>query len=144
MRPNCYDRIIANMVLMNTPALPEFLSAAIYALKPGGKLVCTMTHPCFWPKYKDYDTEPWFKYNREIFVETPFTISLSRKAKLRATHIHRPLSQYMDSINEVGFDIECLNEPMPASKVQSLYPAIWRYPRYMALRLAKPITQMSH
>ena len=50
-----------------------------------------ITHPFFWPKYWGYESEEWYKYNEEIFIENEFSISFEKEMG-KTTYIHRPLS----------------------------------------------------
>jgi len=53
------DLVIANMVLMNVLNLRAFVTAAHRILRPGGALIFSISHPCFWPFYYGYAQEPW-------------------------------------------------------------------------------------
>lgn len=125
---------VANMMLQDAPNLAGVLNAISKVLKLHGCLVITITHPLFWPEYWNYASAPWFRYDREVAIEAPFTISLEEHPVGWTTHFHRPLQQYFTSLKRSGFRIEQLLEPMPSASVAKLYPAPWRYPRFLALR----------
>ena len=127
---------VAVMTLMTAPDLRGFAKALASLLPAGALFVATLTHPWFWPKYWGYDNEPWFQYELETFIEAPFVIS-RRRTETRTTHIHRPLEQYVSVFAEEGFRLDGLAEPTPPSKVQALYPAPWRFPRFLGLRWQK-------
>ncbi len=129
--PEQFDVVVANMVLMDAPNLDTFLTAAACVTKRGGKLIFSITHPCFWPKYYGYADAEWFKYNRELMIESPFKISAMPDGAPKSTHIHRPMETYIRELTKAGFRIERLDEPFPASDVQNLYPVPWHYPRYL-------------
>jgi SAM-dependent methyltransferase len=132
--PERADLVVAHMTLMDAPSLGGFLSAARVALRPGGVLVATLTHPWFWPQYWGYDSAPWFHYSDEILIEAPFVISLDDQPIGTTTHIHRPISTYLTTLVDTGFELQRVCEPMPTSEVERLYPKPWANPRYIALR----------
>jgi len=127
---------VATMTLMTTPNLPRFAEALRELLQDGGKFVAVVTHPCFWPRYWGYEEADWFDYEREIFIEAPFVISLRRTPHF-TTHIHRPLEQYLTTFADLGFSIEKVVEPMPPAEIEALYPMPWQFPRFLGLRWVK-------
>ena len=129
---------VAVMTLMTAPDVRGLAKALAGVLRTHARFIATLTHPCFWPRYWGYEREPWFRYDRETFIEAPFVIS-TRQTALRTTHIHRPLEHYLTVFAEEGFALEALAEPMPASDVQSLYPRRWEFPRFLGLRWKKVV-----
>jgi SAM-dependent methyltransferase len=129
---------VAVMTLMTAPNLRAFAKTLAGLLPVHTKFVATLTHPCFWPRYWGYDSEPWFRYDREIFIEAPFVIS-KRQTKVRTTHIHRPLEAYLNVFGEAGFLVDAVAEPMPTPDVDTLYPKRWQFPRFLGLRWNKVV-----
>lgn len=127
---------VAVMTLMTAPDLRGFAKALAALLRTRARFVATLTHPCFWPRYWGYEEAPWFRYERETFIEAPFVIS-KRRTEVRTTHIHRPLEQYLNVFAEQGFRLDALAEPMPAPEVEALYPRPWKFPRFLGLRWEK-------
>ena len=127
---------IAVMSLMTTPDLKVFARTTATVLERGARFIATLCHPCFWPRYWGYDSNPWFSYSKEIFIEAPFVIS-GHRTDIRTTHIHRPLDRYVDAFSDAGFMLEALVEPMPPVEIQNLYPAPWAFPRFLGLRWVK-------
>lgn len=126
---------VANMVLQDTPTLGATLGAVARLLRKDGMLVCTLTHPCFWPAYWGYEGADWYDYGTEIAIEAPFRISSVRRAVGVTTHFHRPLSQYISALQTAGFQVSAMMEPLPRKAVQRLYPQPWKFPRFLALRV---------
>jgi len=124
---------VANMVLMNSLDLHFLIRAVGRLLNEGGLLVVTVTHPWFWPQYWGYADADWFCYEREIIVEAPFAISKEMTNRV-TTHVHRPLFTYTRALNEAGFNIDFLDEPMPDPEIRALYPMPWDFPRFLAFR----------
>jgi SAM-dependent methyltransferase len=127
---------VANMTLMTTPDLRGFAKALASLLQDGARFVATLCHPCFWPRYWGYETEAWFDYAKETFIEAPFVISNCR-TEVRTTHVHRPLELYVNVFADAGFRLETLVEPMPTPKIEVLYPQPWKFPRFIGLRWVK-------
>jgi SAM-dependent methyltransferase len=125
------DLVIANMVLMNVLDLRGFIGAARRVLRPGGAFIFSMSHPCFWPIYYGYAQEPWYRYDREIIIESPFRITAEPDCVLASTHLHRPLETYIRAFVGEGLFIEVLREPMPPPEIEALYSAPWEFPRYL-------------
>lgn len=98
-----FDLAVANMVLMDALDL-EGICSAIARLARGGRVLATITHPAFWPLYWGYARNAGFDYSKELVIEAPFKTS-SHDFSLPATHIHRPLSRYLQVFCQAGFNI---------------------------------------
>ena len=125
-----FDIAVANMTLMDCLHLDATVQAIAKVLRRGSPLVCTITHPWYWPIYWGYHDQPWFNYREEISIEAPFRITAER-TQLLTTHIHRSLERYMSSLAMGGFVIEKLLEPMPPPTTNG---PVWSFPRYLAFR----------
>jgi SAM-dependent methyltransferase len=132
-RHGSFTLALANMTLMDVLDLDGAVESVARLLKPGGTFVFTITHPCFWPKYKEYEGADWFEYMEEIIIESPFEISLGERA-CPATHVHRPLSAYLRTLRQAGFAVEVIEEPMPPPEVEGKYPSNWAFPHFLAVR----------
>lgn len=130
-REEPFDIAVANMTLMDCLDLGLAIRSIRKTLVPGGTLVATITHPCFWPRYWEYEDEAWFQYSTEIVLEAPFEIS-HQKTALLSTHVHRPLEMYVDVLARERFSVVALVEPMPPAEVEARYPKPWQVPRYLA------------
>jgi SAM-dependent methyltransferase len=115
--PASFTLVIANMVLMNAPSLRASIRALASLLRPGGRLVFSITHPWFWPAYCGYERARWFAYPRVMAVRSRFRISLDQKNLLPSTHIHRPLEVYLNVLSQAGLSLEQIREPLPPSSV---------------------------
>ncbi len=134
--PHSFSLAVANMTLMTALDLLGLLRAVARLLHTSAHFVFTVTHPCFWPHYWGYDRADWFQYSQEITVEAPFKISFD-VADVVTTHVHRPLSHYMNSLIEVGFRIEVVIEPFPPSDTDPEYLRTWQQPRFLAVRCVR-------
>ena len=133
-----FSTVVANMVLMTCVDLESCVKAVFDVLSPRGRLVATITHPCFWPSYRGYSEEPWFRYDQELIIEAPFRIS-NESTGYVTTQIHRPLSAYTDVLSKTGFVIERVLEPYPDKTGHDLYPERWKSPRFLAFRAFAPV-----
>lgn len=129
-----FDACVSNMVFMADPEWLISMRHIFDLLKPDGHLYFTVTHPCFWPRYWNYQNESWFDYKQELFIEGEFGTSLVKPIGT-TTHIHRPLSQYFDGIVSSGFVVESVEEPYPISQVPEGY--IYEYPRFIFFKCRK-------
>jgi SAM-dependent methyltransferase len=124
---------IANMSLSTIPDLKEAVSTLAQLIVPGGHVIATVPHPCFWPEYWGYATADWFDYWSDISIEAQFRISLER-SEMSTTHVHRPLATYINAFAECGLQIELLEEPLPTELAQSCDALRSRYPRFLGWR----------
>ncbi|MCD4783284.1 MAG: methyltransferase domain-containing protein [Candidatus Eremiobacteraeota bacterium] len=128
---------IANMTLMTTISLKKFVRSIWKILMPKSHFIITITHPCFWPIYWEYADKEWFDYKKEIPIEGIFKISLETSHGFVTTHIHRPIEKYISCLIEEGFIINRIVEPMPDKNVESKYPTVWKFPRFLGIHCIK-------
>lgn len=130
----CFDMCVSNMVLTCDPIFRSSLKKINNLMHKSGSLLIMITHPCFWPKYWNFEQEPWFAYNKEIFIEHDFSISLV-KSMGKATYIHRPMDMYISAIKDANFEIEDIKEPYPLCIVPKEYQ--YEYPRFLYIKCKK-------
>lgn len=128
-----FSLAIANMTFMTCLNLRAVLNAVWTILREDGVLCFTIAHPCFWPQYWSYASEPWFSYKAELIIEAPFRIS-NEQSSLLTTHVHRSLEQYFSCLKDAGFAVDELVEPIPTNEIHAQYPEPWRFPRFIAIR----------
>lgn len=128
------DACVANMVFMSDPEWLQSIRHIYDILEQDGHFYVMITHPCFWPKYWNYQDEEWFCYNEEIYIENNFSISLE-KTMGKTTYIHRSLEQYMDGLIKTGFGIQKIEEPYPSMPVPEGYS--YSYPRFLFIKCRK-------
>lgn len=123
------DLVVANMVLMDVISLDRFCIAMSGLLKGGGRAVLTITHPAFWPFYWGYSSNQGFDYSEVITVEAPFRTS-TRKYRSTTTHIHRPISDYVNALAAAGLKITEFEE-LRGTEAPQRFP----FPRFLALEV---------
>lgn len=69
-----FDTAISNMAVSCSPDLASLLVASRQALKKNGLFLFTIPHPCFWPIYWGYSSDPTYEYNKTFAVEGEFKI----------------------------------------------------------------------
>lgn len=104
-----FDRIVANMVLMDLPVLDPLLAAIHQVLQPTGRLIATLPHPCF------------FHYPRQTDPASGqpgrLVSGYLRPAVWRIdsfgghNHYHRSLTAYAEALRGAGLAITRLYEP---------------------------------
>lgn len=126
-----FDVAVANMVLMDVLDLAAVCSA-VASLARGHRVLATITHPCFWPTYWGYVGHVGFDYNSELIVEAPFKTSDVDYA-LPATHVHRPISTYLEVFRESNIQVTALHE-LRGPEPKSSFP----FPRFFAVEASVP------
>ena len=116
------------MVIMDTGNLSTFLSA-LYKIGRKSRIVLTLTHPAFWPKYWGYENDEKFDYLGEQWIESNFKTSAQTYSEV-TTHIHRPIEMYMNGLAEAGFTDITLDELRGPEPVEA-FP----YPRFLAIKI---------
>lgn len=99
LKPDYYDIIVSNFVLMDVSELQNATESMYKVLKPEGLVFCIIPHPCF------DGVKPYLKtqlvektWNTDVF-STPFKV------------FHRPLTEYWTAFSQAGFQITNLVEP---------------------------------
>ena len=131
-----FTTAVASMTLMDCLNLDSFIEATAGMMDVGGSLVATITHPWYWPVYWGYHNADWFQYDREIILEAPFRTS-TEITRYVTTHVHRPLSSYIEALLKAGLMLDRIDEPFPDDNTQALFPERWEYPRFLAFRATK-------
>jgi SAM-dependent methyltransferase len=114
-----FARVIANTVLMDAADGAALLREVGRLLRPGGRFVASLLHPCFEvPGHSDWALEVTpagdrlmrrvWRY-RELF-STPDYLAEDQPAPI--IRYHRPLSWYMGRLREAGLLIDTLDEPL--------------------------------
>jgi len=98
-----FDAVIANMVLMDIPDYEPALHACVAALKPGGSLIYSLSHPCFEEESARWGEQGHVAVNdylREYAIPQTF-----------ASRFHRPLSHYLNATIQAACTLQRFIEP---------------------------------
>jgi 2-polyprenyl-3-methyl-5-hydroxy-6-metoxy-1,4-benzoquinol methylase len=130
--PNSFDVVIANMVFMDIPDYEAALRNCGTALRPTGKLIFSILHPCFEEAGSAWKAQGYVAvrdYFRERAIEQTY-----------GYFIHRPISTYLNSVVRAGCLIQQVLEPQLEPAIAAQYDAE-RYtwvPGYLVIFATKP------
>jgi 2-polyprenyl-3-methyl-5-hydroxy-6-metoxy-1,4-benzoquinol methylase len=131
-----FDAAMCNMALFDIADIDPLLRALSRLLRPGGRFVFSVMHPCFNNAYtthvaemEDRDGETTFRYG--IVVRRYMTPGVAKGAAIRGQpvpqlYFHRPLQVLLASVFEAGFAIDALEErAFPPDHPPGRHPLTW-------------------
>lgn len=98
-----FDAVVVNMVLMDIPDDAAAIRNCVAALRPGGSLIITLSHPCF-----EEETAAW---ERQGYVAVPEYLAEYTVPQAFSVRCHRPLSHYLNLLIEAGCTLRRIEEP---------------------------------
>lgn len=115
-RAGPFDRIVANMVLMDLPELGALLAAVRQALAPAGRFIFTLPHPCFFQQKSERDPATGQMFCRVTGYLQPAVWQIESFGGHR--HYHRSLTDYFEALRASRLAVTRLYEPpqMPYSE----------------------------
>ena len=125
-----FDVVVCNMALMDMPNAEGALREAARVLKPWGRIVASMVHPCFdlgedsgWVVEKVGPSTTVFRKVSRYRAASPKRAHWRGEAERIwfTTSYHRPLSWYFRALRNAGFVVSTFEEPEPTEefKVES-------------------------
>ena len=103
-----FARIVANMVLMDIPRLDALVRDVRQVLEPGGKLIWTMQHPCFFNLKSERDAQGQLFKKLRGYLEP----EVWRMEGFGGhNHYHRSLTFYFDLLRANRMAVTRLFEP---------------------------------
>ncbi len=127
------------MSFMDIPEIGRALDEVYRALKPGGFLQFSITHPCFeTPHRRTLRDEKGRAYAREVgnyfrnlrgevieilFGSVPREIR-ERLPKFKVPRYTRTISQWLNLVMEKGFILERIEEPQPSDEIVRQHPRL--------------------
>lgn len=113
-----FDAAAAVLSLQDLDPIEPVLSGAAQALKPGGRLVIVLTHPCFRiPKRTGWgwDDTDGIQYRRVEAYLSPMALPIKthpgRPADpTRTTSFHRPLATWLNALGAAGLAVVACEE----------------------------------
>jgi SAM-dependent methyltransferase len=141
-----FDAAVFLLSLQNIDPLEPALASAAWALRPGGRLVVVLTHPCFRIQRQSgwgWDAGRKLRYRRVDRYLSPLRIPLRPPSSGNGTPVatfHRPLQDYVTAMAGCGLLLDAMREvARPAERGAS--PADARadaeFPLFLALRARK-------
>ena len=140
-----FDAAVFLLSIEDIDPLAAAVDSAAWALKPDGRLVILMRHPCFRvPRQSGwgFDEGRSLQYRRVDSYLSPLRVPMKQFGGDRrgvTISFHRPLSQYFDALTRAGLVIDALREITTykegANKAERR--ANDEFPVFMALRARK-------
>lgn len=146
-----FEAVVCNMAIMDIPVIEPLLRAVKILLKPGGRFVFSMMHPCFNTigikkvvEEEDVEGELVSRYAVKIsaYIE-PVTRKGLGVTGQPAPHyyFHRPLSVLLGSCFRAGLVVDGLEEPVFEKEVTADRLLSWtrfrKIPPVLVVRLRK-------
>lgn len=98
-----FDTVVANMVFMDIPDDTAAIRNCVDALRPGGSLIFSLTHPCF-----EEETAAWEGQNYVAVREYLADYTVPQAFSMR---FHRPLAHYLNLVAGAGCVLRQVVEP---------------------------------
>ena len=148
---SAFDAAVSNMAIMDMAVAAPMFEAVHRLLAPGGRFVCSLTHPCFQAPYavryaeqEDRDGEMIKKFGIKIdryLTAQPFE-GLAIVGQPVPQHIfHRPVSVLLPMCFEAGFVLDGFEERAFDDSVPANHAFSWanfkETPPMMAMRLRR-------
>ena len=136
-----FDAVLCNHSLNELRSPQPAFSEFARILRPGGRLVVLMLHPCFYGgrdrsgRRHDLDTDLYFTPRR---VEQPFDVSGLTSPAPTVIWL-RPLESYFALLTEAGFGVDGLWEPRPPRRLMAepWWRENFRRPLFLILRAVR-------
>jgi ubiquinone/menaquinone biosynthesis C-methylase UbiE len=121
-----FDLVASNMAMMDIPDAAGAMREAARVLRPEGRFVFSISHPCFdlmsrsaWQVEYHVDRPAvWRKvtqYRQPYEEDVPWRVDEHRTFPTRG--FHRPLAWYFAQLHSSGFAVEELDEPAPGEEL---------------------------
>lgn len=129
----------STLVFMYLENIDNALKNAFLWLKPGGHLIITITHPCFYHQ----ENFNWFQsdtnepYNLGDYFNERTTIR-NIADKFKTHHIHRTIGNYIRTFSRNGFVLKDILEPRSKVTTTMLLKKAAKVPVYAVFVLQKP------
>lgn len=144
-----FDAAAFLLSIQDIDPLDAALRSAASALKPGGRLVMLMTHPCFRiPRQSGWgwDEARGLRFRRVDRYLSALDIPMQEYGGTRAgvtRSYHRPLEAYISALAAAGFIVEAMKEVPaayfgpPEREARALRLARQEFPLFLGLRARK-------
>jgi len=145
-----FDAGACLLAVQNMESLEPVLRNVHRLLKPGGRFVMVMTHPCFRiPRqtHWGWDDEKKIMYRRtDLYLsesDIPILTPPMARSKVYTVTYHRPLQAYFDAVSGAGLVVDGMEEwisdksSQPGKRAKAENRARNEIPLFLALRTLK-------
>jgi 2-polyprenyl-3-methyl-5-hydroxy-6-metoxy-1,4-benzoquinol methylase len=147
-----FDALVCNMALMDMPAIEPLFESAARLLRPGGRFVFSILHPCFNSIYthkllQESDADGKITVERALKL-TGYIHAATRRGlgivgqPVPQLYFHRPLSVLLQTAFRQGFVLDGCEEPVFPEGAQGdrvfSWEAFAEFPPVFAARLRLP------
>ena len=140
-----FDAVVFLLSIQDMDPLGDVVKSATWALKPGGRMIILMTHPCFRvPRQSGwgFDEGRKLQYRRVDRYLTPLPVPMKQHETGVTISFHRPLSLYVNTLSEYGMLVDRIEEipaedPLNKKLTKAEKMADSEIPLFLALRARK-------
>jgi len=144
-----FDAAVCNMGIMDMAEIDPLMHGLAQVLKPGGRFVFTIMHPCFNSSHVtmgvetrdesgEVITERFLKKTKYLYMEPEKGIGIVGQP-LPQYYFHRPLHKLLGRAFRVGFTMDGIEEPafggIEEPKARVHWPDFHEFPPVLAVRL---------
>jgi 2-polyprenyl-3-methyl-5-hydroxy-6-metoxy-1,4-benzoquinol methylase len=108
---NSFDLVVCHLALMDIPDLDAIYAAVYRVLRPNGRFVFMITHPCFLSPHSTIDEATQSRIITHYTHEGFWRSSNSTGLRGRVGAYHRTLATYLNGIIRAGFEFHHIEEP---------------------------------
>jgi SAM-dependent methyltransferase len=146
--PQSFDMATSCMALQDMPSVDKVLRGVYGLLRPGGRFVASITHPCTDTPFRVWERDGggkkrWLCIDR-YFERGPLEFTWSGWGREFTTEaMHATLEDWLGWILGAGFQLRALKEPCPTDQALGTRPDLEdaaRVPYYLFFDLVRPLT----
>ncbi len=134
LRSGSFDLVTCFMALQDIEKLHKAVAKVFRVLKPGGRFVFSIPHPCFEQIVKNGQH---IRAHTDYFENVRFVINwdMERLNKhFKSISFHRTITDYFQALRKAGFQVSNLTEPKPTPK------ALKEFPEHFTEHLKRPLS----
>jgi ubiquinone/menaquinone biosynthesis C-methylase UbiE len=127
--PASFDVVTSCMALQDMPSPGAVMAAIRRVLKPGGRLVASIEHPCGQTPFRQWERAPdgtkrWLCIDR--YYERTWVAYTWRgwQYEFTTSAYHAPLEDWFAWIRDAGLVVSDLREPRPTAEALRLHPEL--------------------
>lgn len=135
------DGAVCSMALMDISDLDACLRSVVRILRPGGRFVFSLVHPCFLPpgspRWTDEEDGSTSLRVSRYFEEGFWRSDNPHGVRGKVGSHHRTLGTYVNALTRAGFRIKRLDEPRATGELAERIPGYLEVPPFLIARCVK-------